>query len=259
MHDPTTSQLPTLSVVIPALNEAASIEQTLAALRRVPGIFEVIVVDGQSRDDALDRAARLGARVLTAPRGRGAQMHAGAQAAGGEVLWFLHADTLPPPDAAGRIADALIDPAVAAGNFEIRFAGEFAAARFLTRLYHHLALLGLRYGDSGYFVRREAYAAVGGFRPHPIFEDLDLMRRLRRRGLFVRVPATVVTSSRRFEGRSFAVVFARWTILQTLYWLGVPPVWLGKLYRHVRLPGRRTGKTSDASRWKEQGDATIGA
>jgi hypothetical protein len=132
-----------------------------------------------------------------------------------------------------------------AGNFEIRFSGDFLAARFLTWLYHHLALLGLRYGDSGYFVRQSQYIAVGGFRPFPIFEDLDLMRRLRKRGRIVRSPAAVVTSSRRFEGRSFAAVFAWWTVLQLLYWVGVSPIWLGRLYRHVRTPGRRRSKAAD--------------
>jgi hypothetical protein len=99
--------------------------------------------------------------------------------------------------------------------------------------------LGLRYGDSGYFVRRTEYIAVGGFRPYPIFEDLDLMRRLRRRGRFVRINTIVTTSSRRFEGRWFALVFARWTLLQVLYWLGVSPNWIGRFYEHVRVPGRR--------------------
>ena len=112
------------------------------------------------------------------------------------------------------------------------------AARFLAWLYGKLALIGLRYGDSGYFVRRSEYSAVGGFNPLPIFEDLDLMRRLRKRGRFVRVAATVTTSSRRFEGRVFALVFAWWAVLQILYWVGIPPRLLGTLYRHVRTRGR---------------------
>lgn len=233
---------PWLSIIIPTLNEAGSIDATLSALREIDGECEIIVVDGGSRDDTTRRAAAQGVRLLKAPCGRGAQMHAGALSAVGDVLWFLHADTLPPPDAVKQIAAALSDGATVAGNFEIRFAGDFLAARFLTWLYHHLALLGLRYGDSGYFARRSEYIAVGGFRPFPIFEDLDLMRRLRKRGRFVRVPATVVTSSRRFEGRSFSMVFAWWTVLQCLYWIGVPPIWLGRLYRHVRIPRRRRSK-----------------
>ena len=229
---------PWLSIVVPVLNEAAAIDETLTVLLAAVRPGEVIVVDGGSTDDTVARADRPGVRVLTAPRGRGSQLHAGGAAAAGDVVWFLHADTLPPPGAAAYIAAALTDPRTVAGNFEIRFAGDFAAARSLTRLYRYLSWIGLRYGDSGYFVRRADYAAVGGFRPFPIFEDLDLMRRLKRRGRFVRVPATVVTSSRRFQGRAFAWVFARWAFMQVLYWLGVSPVRLGRLYHHVRAPGR---------------------
>ena len=229
---------PWLSIVVPVLNEASTINETLSVLLTAVGPGEVIVVDGGSTDETVALARRPGVRVLTAPRGRGSQLHAGGAAATGDVVWFLHADTLPPPGAAAHIAAALADPRTVAGNFRIRFAGDFAAARFLTRLYRYLGWIGLRYGDSGYFARRADYVAVGGFRPFPIFEDLDLMRRLRMRGRFVRARATVVTSSRRFEGRPFVGVFARWAILQGLYWLGVSPVRLGRLYHHVRAPGR---------------------
>ena len=83
--------------------------------------------------------------------------------------------------------------------------------------------LGLCYGDSGFFMRRSAYEAAGGFRAHPIFEDLDLLRRLRKQGRFVRVDCTLVTSARRWQNRSFGWTFTRWTVLQFLYWAGVPP------------------------------------
>lgn len=246
--------IPRISIVIPALNEADMIATTVAAVAALDGSPEVIVVDGGSRDGTAVLAAAHGARVITSSQGRGAQMHAGALTATGDVLWFLHADTVPPPQASPEIIAALADPTVVGGNFQIRFAGDFLAARLLTRLYRHLALLGLRYGDSGYFVRRETYLAAGGFRPYPIFEDLDLLVRLRRRGRFVRVAATVTTSSRRFEGRSFAIVFAWWTALQVLYWMGIPPGWLGRLYHHVRSPGRRRRVSS---RRKEIANASF--
>ena len=228
---------PRLSVIIPALNEAASIGATLDAASRIGGLVEVIVVDGGSSDRTPQIAREWGARVVFSERGRGTQMHAGAQAAHGDVFWFLHADTLAPSDAAERIAEALRDSRAVGGNFTIRFDGRRRAARFLTWLYPQLARLGLLYGDSAIFVRREAYERAGGFRPFPIFEDLDLLRRLRRLGRMARLPAVVVTSSRRFEGRSFALTFARWSLLQTLYWLGVHPRTLGKLY----YPPRRKG------------------
>jgi rSAM/selenodomain-associated transferase 2 len=231
------SARPRLSVIVPTLNESENIAAALEAILRIPCQLEVIVVDGGSEDGTAARAAALGARVITAPC-RGSQLHAGASVASGDVLWFVHADTLVPQEACEKIAEAISTPAVIGGNFEIRFDGELVAARFLTWLYRYLACFGLRYGDSAYFVRRDAYERAGGFRAIPLFEDLDLLRRLRRQGSFVRVPATVVTSSRRFAGRSFAITFARWTFLQLLYWLGVSPVFLGKLYRHIRTPGR---------------------
>ncbi|HEV7298023.1 MAG TPA: TIGR04283 family arsenosugar biosynthesis glycosyltransferase [Tepidisphaeraceae bacterium] len=227
-----------LSVVIPVLNEAVTIDDTLRAVMARVAPLEVIVVDGGSTDGTVAVAERPGVRVINGPRGRGSQMHVGASAATGDALWFLHADTLPPPDGATQIEQALRDPQAIGGNFDIHFDGDFASAKFLTWVYRHLSWIGLRYGDSGYFVRRDAYDAVGGFRPYPIFEDLDLLRRLRRRGRFVRVPATVITSSRRFAGRSFALVFARWTFMQVLYWLGASPIWLGRFYEHIRVPGR---------------------
>ncbi len=230
-----------LSVVIPTLNEAQSIGPTLAALGRVRGALEVIVVDGGSHDETIAAARASGARVLTAGRGRGVQMHAGACAARGAALWFLHADTHPSADAAELIAEALRDVAVVGGNFHVRFDGPLPAARFLTWLYPRLRRLGLCYGDSAFFVRRAAYEQSGGFQSYPLFEDVDLARRLRRRGRFVHLPREVVTSSRRFEGRSFALTFAHWSILQGLYWLGVHPQTLCRLYAPVR--GERKGQT----------------
>jgi rSAM/selenodomain-associated transferase 2 len=226
-----------ISVIIPTLNEATTIGTTLDFVVRMRGLAEVIVVDGGSTDGTQDLVRRRGARLLEAPRGRGQQMHAGAGAATGQILWFLHADTHPPEDAADYIVLALDDPAVVAGHFRIRFDGGRWAAGVLTWVYPHLRWLGLCYGDSGIFVRRTAYELAGGFRPYPIFEDLDLLRRLRRLGRLARLPAAVVTSSRRFEDRSFILTFAWWSLLQVLYWLGVPPRLLGRLYAPIR--GRR--------------------
>jgi rSAM/selenodomain-associated transferase 2 len=226
---------PTVSIIIPTLNEGRSIGATLGAVARVRGRVEVIVVDGGSDDETLEVAGRFGARVLRSERGRGLQMHEGACAARGEVLWFLHADTLVPPDGVERIEEALARGSeVVGGNFTIRFDGERRAARFLTWLYPLLRKLGLCYGDSAIFVRASRYREVGGFKPFPLFEDVDLMRRLRRRGRLIHLTAAVVTSSRRFEGRSFTLTFIRWAFLQALYWAGVNPRTLSRLYAPIR-------------------------
>lgn len=225
---------PALSVIIPTLNEAHSIGRALDAVTAVAQGAEVIVVDGGSADATAEIARRRGARVITTARGRGPQMHAGACAASGDVLWFVHADTRPSAGCAARIEEALGDPSAVAGNFDVTFDGDTRAARFLTWLYPRLRRLGLCYGDSAIFVRRDVYVRVGGFRAFPVFEDLDLVRRLRKAGRVAHLPERVTTSSRRFEGRSFVLTFARWSLLQLLYWLGVRPRTLGRLYAPVR-------------------------
>lgn len=240
MSSLSTGELPTVSVIIPTLDEAQSLGATLQAVTRLGqqsggGRVEVVVVDGGSADETLEIAREQGARVIRSAPGRGLQMHAGATAARGEVFWFLHADTIPPPDALEHMLAALRrDSRIAGGNFAVRFDGSRLAARFMTWLYPQLRKLGLCYGDSAIFVRARVYRAVGGFRPFPIFEDLDLVRRLKGRGRLVHLRAQVVTSSRRFEGGSFAHTFARWSFLQVLYWLGVHPRVLNRFYAPVR-------------------------
>lgn len=235
-----------LSVIIPTFNERQSIGRTLDAVAALRGDAEVIVVDGGSVDGTPEIARGRGVKLITGYRGRGAQMHAGADAACGAALWFLHADTHPAPDAAERIAEALRDERVVGGNFAVCFDGNRRAARFLTWLYPQLRRLGLCYGDSAIFVRSEIYRAIGGFRPHPIFEDLDLVRRLRKRGRVAHLPAAVTTSSRRFENRSFALTFGRWAGLQVLYWLGVHPRTLGRLYAPIRGRGENVNRRHNA-------------
>jgi rSAM/selenodomain-associated transferase 2/rSAM/selenodomain-associated transferase 1 len=227
-------RLPWLSVVIPTLNEASTIGRSLEAVSCLGPDVEAIVVDGESEDGTAWIAKEFGVTVLTTARGRGDQLRLGAEHARGEVLWFLHADTIPPLDARNSIRNALDEADVIGGNFDLLFDGGSRAARQLTWIYPHLRRLGLCYGDSGVFVRRRIYAAVGGFRSYPIFEDLDLIKRIRRHGRFVHVDSQIVTSSRRFEGRNFGLVFAKWTAMQMLYWAGVHPGVLGRWYSPIR-------------------------
>ena len=233
-----------ISVIIPALNEEAALPLTLQSIEQVSGVVEVIVVDGGSTDHTCGVAERHGARVLSGPRGRGSQMAAGATIATGDVFWFLHADTTPRSDVGPAILRAVCSGNCVGGSFRLQFDGVSRAARFLTWLYPHLSLLGLSYGDAGLFTTREAYLAAGGFRDHPLFEDLDLIRRLQRTGRLARLDTPLMTSSRRFEGRSFAGVFAWWTLLQVLFWLRVPPRALARLYPAIRAPATRPTATA---------------
>lgn len=222
-----------ISVIIPTLNEAVALPTTLSAVARLDGLAEVIVSDGGSTDGTCDLAKAV-ATVVRSQAGRGQQQAAGAAIATGDVLWFLHADCTPPPEACRAIRASLMDPKVAGGHFALRFSGASRGARMLTRIYPWLGALGLCYGDSGIFVRRETYEELGGFRPMPIFEDLDLVRRLRRVGRYRRVDCWLIASARRFEHRNFAGMFAQWTGLQILFWLGVSPSWLARRYALVR-------------------------
>lgn len=228
------SHTPTLSIIIPTVNEARCVGATLDAISELPMRVETIVVDGGSDDDTREISSARGAKVITSGRGRGVQMHRGACVAQGSVLWFLHADTIVPADSIDLIFEALRDPKVVAGNFDVYFDGRGRAARFMTWFYPQLRRLGLCYGDSAIFVRREAYEQAGGFKSFPIFEDLDLLRELRKLGGLVHVPATVITSSRRFEERSFALIFTKWIAMQALFWLGIQPRTLGRFYQPVR-------------------------
>jgi rSAM/selenodomain-associated transferase 2 len=223
-----------ISIIVPALNEQECITETLRSLQQLDGEKEIIVVDGGSSDKTRSLACAHGAQVLTSPPGRGVQMHAGALKATGDVLWFVHADTIPPAHALREIRTHLESPLIIGGNFGLVFDGTSRAARQLTAIYPMLRILGLCYGDSGIFIRREAYNRVGGFRALALFEDLDLLRRLRRAGRFVHLPCKILTSSRRFEQHNFALTWLHWTALQVLYWCGISPNWLARWYRHVR-------------------------
>ena len=223
-----------VSIIIPALNESAAIGALIHALGELTGDKEILVVDGESEDDTAALAALAGAHVVRSARGRGQQMSAGARAASGGVLWFVHADSRPSSQALAAIAEALRDERNVGGNFALVFAGDSAAALRMNWVYPKLRWLGLSYGDAGIFVRRTAYEAIGGLRPYGLFEDLDLVRRLSSRGRFVHLDCPLTTSSRRFEGQRSARVWTRWIALQALYWLGVSPNLLARWYRPAR-------------------------
>lgn len=226
-----------LSVIIPALDEEARIGQRLDELKALPGLHEVLVVDGGSRD-ATPRIAASHAevRVIAAPRGRAHQMNAGAAASTGDVLLFLHADTVLPFDAPSQVEAALAAPGVVGGAFRTWTIDETGTVPWAPWL--HLADLrsryaALPYGDQAIFVRRSAFESVGGFPAQPLMEDLELSLRLRRLGELRVVPRVVLVSGRRFIARPLTYTFLV-NVFPALYRLGVSAATLARLYGHVR-------------------------
>jgi rSAM/selenodomain-associated transferase 2 len=227
---------PCVSVIVPVLEEEARIGGQLGALSRLP-VHEVIVVNGGSRDRtrAVVRAAGT-ARLVSAPRGRACQMNAGADAASGDVLLFLHADVRLPPDALDRIEQALADPSVVAGAFRTWTVADRKPSPLAPLL--HLADLrsrysGLPYGDQALFVRAEAFRRAGGFPQQPLMEDLELSRRLSRLGAIRVVRSSVTVSGRRFLARPlfYALVM---NLFPVLYAAGISPATLNRFYGHPR-------------------------
>jgi rSAM/selenodomain-associated transferase 2 len=227
-----------VSIIIPVLNEETCIGNALAAASRLHP-FEIIVADGGSTDDTARIAGKY-CQVLQSGKGRGLQQRTAAEKASGDVLWFLHADTIPSPGALEAIEECLAEKRIAGGNFSLCFDGERRSSRLLTLIYPQLRWLGLCYGDSGIFVRKTVYDAVGGFQPYPLFEDVDFVHQIRKIGEFRTLRHQLVTSSRRFEHRNFALMFAEWTVLQVLYWAGVPPHRLARLYEPIRRQAERS-------------------
>ncbi len=229
----TASPAPWLSVIIPALNEEANIATTLQPLQalRQRG-QEVILVDGGSSDATVSSASPLTDQILRTPAGRARQMNAGAQAARGEVLWFLHADTLAPPHADGLLLDALAAPHTNWGRFNVRLSGRHPLLRLVERLMNlRSCLTGIATGDQGIFVRRDAFLAVGGYPDQPLMEEITLSARLKQLSKPVCLRSQLITSSRRWESRGILrTVLLMWR-LRLLYALGADPAHLARLYR----------------------------
>jgi rSAM/selenodomain-associated transferase 2 len=226
------STTPRLSIVIPALDEALELPRLLAELQplRQRG-GELIVVDGGSTDGTPDLARPGADRVLRADPGRAGQMNAGAAAARGEVVLFLHADTRLP---AG--ADALVQHAVGGGHlwgrFDVRIAGRSRLLRVVAALMNRRSRwTGIATGDQAIFVRRDVFERIGGFPAQPLMEDIELSRRLRRLGRPACLRPPVVTSGRRWEQRGvWRTIVLMWR-LRWRYWRGESPAVLARAYR----------------------------
>ena len=228
-----------LSVVIPVYAEEGIAALLDDLLHRPDAVeTEFIVVDGAPDRGTLARVSACQAAdprvILTAsPPGRGVQQNAGLRAARGDIILFLHADTLLPDNAFTLIRQAMHDPALAGGAFSLRYAETSPGLAFIaTAANLRSGATRVPYGDQAIFVRRAVFEAVGGFRPLPVMEDLEFMTRLRRAGLPIRILAMPVrTSGRRQLREGLVRCTLRNLTLRLLYHLGVPPRVLAGLYR----------------------------
>ena len=223
-----------LSIIIPVLNEAETLAARLAALQALrAGGVEVIVVDGGSADDSPARAAPLADRVITAPRGRGRQMNAGAEQATGEVLLFLHADTVLPDLATERIEAAVTGGALW-GRFDVRIDGASVMLPIVAALMNGRSrLTGIATGDQAIFATREAFARVGGFPDIPLMEDIAFSSTMRRIARPACLTEKVTTSGRRWEKHGvWRTILTMWW-LRLRFWLGASPQTLAREYGYV--------------------------
>ena len=221
-----------ISVIIPALNEEEYLAALLGALMAEGIDHEIIVVDGMSLDGTAQTARASGARVIVCGPGRGRQLFEGARLARGDVLLFLHADSVFPEGGLEAIDDALTEnPPSPGGNFRLLFDGNDGFSRWLEGFYAWLRSKGIYYGDSGIFVRRDVYERLGGIRPIALMEDYDFVRRLEAAGrtCLIETPP-LVTSSRRFRGRHPVAIVWGWIKIHLLYHFGADPDVLARRY-----------------------------
>jgi rSAM/selenodomain-associated transferase 2 len=218
-----------ISVVIPVLNAAGRLPATLAALAGATA--ELLVVDGGSTDDTAAVAEAAGATVLDAPRGRGAQLAAGVAVAHGPWLLLLHADTVPAPDWPAVAAAHIAAGPGRAGYFRFALDSADPRARRLERaVAWRCRVLALPYGDQGLLIHRDLLAAVGGIRPLPLMEDVDLVRRLGRNRLAL-LPTAAVTSAARWERDGWTRRSMRNLLCLAAWFAGVPPARIARFYR----------------------------
>jgi rSAM/selenodomain-associated transferase 2 len=212
-----------ISIIIPTLNEAENIKEAIATTQ--PGInIEVIVVDGGSDDDTVAIAQSLGVKVISSSPGRGVQMNAGAVAATGDILLFLHADTRLPIGFDEMVRTALQQPGNVAGAFNLRIDASLLSLRWVelgVNLRSHF--YQMPYGDQAIFLTKAVFQQIGGFPELPIMEDFELIRRLKRIGRIVTIPTPVVTSARRWLQKGVFKTTLLNQIVIIAYLLGVSP------------------------------------
>jgi rSAM/selenodomain-associated transferase 2/rSAM/selenodomain-associated transferase 1 len=223
-----------VSVIIPVLNELECLPETLSALRHQDWIHEVIAVDGGSTDGTLEWLRRQKeVRIIAAPAGKGIQLNAGAREATGDTLIFLHADSRLPPDAEVSLKRALDYPRVAGGGFCVKFSsrkprllGIVAAGINLRTVLTHTAT-----GEQAIFIRRGVFQEIGGFREWPLFEDVDVVSRMKRMGKFVVIRSRATVSARRYIRNGVIKIVMLVYLLRLGFWAGFSPFTLARWYQ----------------------------
>ncbi|HEY0024871.1 MAG TPA: TIGR04283 family arsenosugar biosynthesis glycosyltransferase [Longimicrobium sp.] len=225
--------MPRISIIIPALNEAAAFPATLAPLQQLRARgHEVVVVDGGSVDGTPEVARPMADQVIASPRGRAAQQNAGAAVATGDVLLFLHADTLLPPDADHLVLGGLRTTGRGWGRFDVRLSGAAPGLRVVERMIGlRSRVTGIATGDQAIFVRADWFRRAGGFPAIPLMEDVALSTALKRLGPPLCLRERVTTSSRRWEERGIARTILLMWRLRLAYALGADPARLADRYR----------------------------
>ncbi len=221
-----------LSIIIPMLNEARALPGMLACLPLRGCHCEVILVDGGSRDESVAIARQAGFRVLETTPGRARQMNAGAAAATGDLLLFLHADTVLPPMGLQALQAALADGLHRWGRFDVSISGRHPMLKVVAGLMNlRSRLTGIATGDQAMFVTREVFSRIGGFPDQPLMEDIELSKRLKRLSPPVCLTLKVSTSGRRWESRGlWRTIWLMWR-LRFAYWRGAPAEQLARAYR----------------------------
>jgi len=229
-----------VSIIIPTYNEATSILSVLESLKEVRGDFEVLVADGASSDQTRDLVREAAVAyprrlwVVEGVRNRALQCNGAAQQANGDIFLFLHADMLAPPETVEAVNESLRDHSIVGGNFQVVFQGSTAVESLFTWCYRVRRPFGIYYGDSGVFVRREVFDRMGGFKPIPIMDDYEFIRRLERAGNTVCLSPPMLVSDRRWRVQGLLATLFSWVWIQTLYSLGVPAERLARWYSPVR-------------------------
>jgi rSAM/selenodomain-associated transferase 2 len=222
---------PSVSIIVPVLNEAPLIRAFLQRLRARAPEAEIIVVDGGSSDGTAEFATGFCDQLIQTRRDRAVQMNAGAEVAHGEVLWFLHADVEVPPRSLPAIRQRLTDPKTAGGYFRIRLPNSRLVYRLTDEFAHYAGiLLRMRCGDHGFFCRRRDFLALGGFPEVPLMEDVAFFRLLRRRGCVCAINKRLVANDRRYRAVGPARLTLAYGLIALLYFFGMPLSSLARIY-----------------------------